>query len=162
MHTLLISNELRKSKLNSGPLWGDTLHGVHPKRGGSIDGACHVSHWYWETPRIGMMFQDNGTMNGHSTLGWILQFSGGWGGHFSQCLSRNLRSIPNLTKTKHQTRRSCMNPKVINAPCQVHLCRKGSVILSSSWPSSSFEVVAHKVYCGSSGYFLHVCRNGQQ
>jgi hypothetical protein len=64
---LLISNERRKSKLNSRPLWRDTLRGVRPERGGYIDGAWNVSHWYWETPRIGMMFQDNGTMNGHST-----------------------------------------------------------------------------------------------
>ena len=47
------------------------------ERGGFIYGGGHASHWYWETPRIGMTFLDNGTMNGHSTLGWILQFSAG-------------------------------------------------------------------------------------
>ena len=34
-------------------------------------------------------------------------------------------------------------------------------ILSSSWPSSSFEVVIHKVFWGSCGYIPPVCRNGQ-
>jgi len=77
MHTLLISNGLRTSELNSRPLWRDMLHGVHQERGGYIDGAWHVAHWYWETPRIGMMFQDNGTMNGHSILGRIFRFSDG-------------------------------------------------------------------------------------
>jgi len=32
---------------------------------------------------------------------------------------------------------------------------------SSSWPSSSYEVVANLVFCESYGYFPHVCRNGQ-
>ena len=76
-HTLFISNELKTSKGNSRCLWRDTLHGVRWEHGGYIDGACHVSHWYWETLRIGMMFLDNGTMNGDSTLGWILSFSDG-------------------------------------------------------------------------------------
>jgi len=75
MHNLLISNGLRTCKLNSRPLWRDTLHGVLQEGGGYIDGSWHVSHWDWETPRIGMTFQDNGTMNGHSILGWILRFS---------------------------------------------------------------------------------------
>jgi len=38
---------------------------------------------------------------------------------------------------------------------------KGVAILSSSWPSLSFEVVANQVFCGSCGYIPHVCRNGQ-
>jgi len=77
MHTLLISNRLRTSKLNSRLLWRDTLYRVRPERGGFIDGSWHVSHWYWETTRIGMTFYDNGTMNGHSILGWNLWFSDG-------------------------------------------------------------------------------------
>jgi len=64
---------------------------------------------------------DNGTTNGHSILGWILQFSDGWGIHFCQCLSRNLQSIPNVTKTKHHMRRSCTTLKVTKAPCLLHL-----------------------------------------
>jgi len=124
MHTLLISNWLRTSKLNSRLMWRDTLHGVCQERGGYPDGGWQVSHWYWETPRIGMMFQDHGTMNGHSTLGWILWFSDGWETNFCQCLSRNLRSIPNLMKMKHQIRRSCTNLKVSNAPCLLHLLLK--------------------------------------
>jgi hypothetical protein len=39
-------------------------------------------------------------------------------------LSINLQSVPNLTKTKHQTMRFWMNPNVINAPCLVHLLIK--------------------------------------
>jgi len=39
---------------------------------------------------------------------------------------------------------------------------KGDAILSSARPSSSFEVVAHQVFCWSFEYFLHVCGNGQQ
>jgi len=38
---------------------------------------------------------------------------------------------------------------------------KGGAILSSYWPSSSFEVVANQVFCGSCGYIPHVCRNRQ-
>jgi len=38
---------------------------------------------------------------------------------------------------------------------------KGVAILSFSWPSSSFEVVANQVFCGSCGYIPHVCRNVQ-
>jgi len=38
---------------------------------------------------------------------------------------------------------------------------RGSAILSSFWPSSSFEAVANKVFCGSGGYIPHLCQNGQ-
>ena len=38
---------------------------------------------------------------------------------------------------------------------------KSSAILSSSWLSSSFEVVANQVFCKSCGYIPPVCRNGQ-
>jgi len=38
---------------------------------------------------------------------------------------------------------------------------KVSPILSSFWPSSSFEVVANEVFCGWCGYIPHVCRNEQ-
>jgi len=68
-------NEDEQAQLK--PLWRDTLHGVLQEQGWLMDGGSHVSHWYWETPRIGMMFQDNGTMNGHSILEWILRFSDG-------------------------------------------------------------------------------------
>jgi len=37
----------------------------------------------------------------------------------------------------------------------------GGAILSSSCPSSSLEVVANEVFCGSCGYIPHVCWNGQ-
>jgi len=121
MRTLLISNGLRTSEQNSRPGWRYTLHGVRQERGRFIHGVWHVSHWYWETPKIRVTFQDNCTMNCHSILGWILRFSDGWETHFRQCLSRNLQSILNLTKMKHQTRCSCMNMKVINAPSLVHL-----------------------------------------
>jgi len=124
MHTLLILNGLRKSKLYYSPWWKDTLHKVLQECGGYIDGSWHVSHWYWETPKIGMMSQDNGTMNGHSILGWILQLSDGWQTHFCQCLSMHLGSIPNLTKIKHQMRRSCTNLKCIKAPWLVYLLLK--------------------------------------
>jgi len=69
MHTLLIMNGPRKSKLNYRPLWNDTLQKVLQEHGGYIDGVWHVSHWYWETPKIRMTFQNNGTMNGHPRLG---------------------------------------------------------------------------------------------
>ena len=39
---------------------------------------------------------------------------------------------------------------------------KSGTILFSSWPGSSFEVVANKVFCSSCGYISHVCGNGQQ
>jgi len=71
MHTLLIPNGLRKSKLNERPMWKDTLPKVLQECGGYIDGGWHASHWYWETPKIGMTFQDIGTINSHSILGWI-------------------------------------------------------------------------------------------
>jgi len=121
MHTPLISNGLRTRKRKYRRLWSGTLHGVLQERGGYIDGSQHVSQWYWETPRIRMTCLDNGTMNEHSILGWILRFPDGHERHFCQCLSRNRQSIPNLTKTKHQTRSSCMYLKVIQAPCLVHL-----------------------------------------
>ena len=124
MHTLLISNWLRRSKLNQRPLWSNILHRVHQEHGGYIDGGWHVSHWYWEIPRIRMMILDNGMKNGRSIPGWIFWFSDVWQRHFCQCLSCNPWSIPNLTKTKHQTRHSCMNSKVINEPCHVHLLLK--------------------------------------
>ena len=38
---------------------------------------------------------------------------------------------------------------------------KGRSTSSSARPGLSLEVVAHKVICGSFGYFLHVCKNGQ-
>ena len=38
---------------------------------------------------------------------------------------------------------------------------KGGAILSSFWPSLSFEAVANRVFCGSCGYITHICRNGQ-
>jgi len=46
------------------------------------------------------------------------------------------------------------------SPVSCHSFPKASANLSSSWPSSSFEVVGHKVFCRSSGYCPHVCRNG--
>jgi len=124
MHTLLTLNGRKKSKLNWWPLWRDTLLRVLQEHGGYIDGSLHAAHWYWETPRIGIMFHDNGTMNGHVTLRWILQFSAGWEIDFCQWLSRNLQSIPTLTKTKHRMRRSCTSLNVTNAPCLVHLLHK--------------------------------------
>jgi len=124
MHTLLISNGLKKSKQNWRPLQRDTLHRVFQERGGFINGGWHASPWYWDTLRIGMSFLDNGTMDGHTILGWILQFSYGGETCFCQCLSRNLWNIPSLTKTKHKMRRFCMNLKVIIAPCLVHLLLK--------------------------------------
>jgi len=121
MHTFLISNELNKSKQNWRPLWRNILHGVVQECGGFIDGGWHATHWYWETPRIGMMFLDNSTINCHSTLGWILQFYDGWATHSCECLSRNVQSIASVTKTKHQMRRSCPSLNIINVPCLVHL-----------------------------------------
>jgi len=124
MHPLLIMNWLRRSKLNERPLWKDKLPRVLQEHGAFIGGSWHGSHWYWETPIIRMMFQDNGTMNSHSILGWILWFPDGWETNFCQCLSMQLRSIPNLTKTKHQIRHSSTNLKVIQMPCLVHLLLK--------------------------------------
>jgi len=121
------------------------LHGVLQECGGFIDGGWHASDSYWETPRVRMTFPDNGTMNGYSTLGWILQFSDGWVTHFCQCLSTNLRSIPSLIKTQHQIRRSCTSLKVMKAPCLLHLllkwqcyfvsCQTKFVISSGGWQS---------------------------
>jgi len=129
MHTLLISNELKKTKQNWRSLWRDTLHGVLQERGGFVERGWHASHWYWVTPRIGMTFLENGTMNGHSTLGWILQFPDCWETHLCKCLSRNLQCIRSLVKMTHQMRRSCMILKVIEAPCLVHLLLKRSCYL---------------------------------
>jgi len=131
------------------------------EHGGYKDCGWHASHLYRETLRIPMMFQDNCTIFGHWTHGWILQFCDGWETYFCHSLSMSLCSIRNLTKTKHQTRRSCMSLKVIQAPCLMHLLLKDSVMLSTARPSSSFEVVAHKVFCRSFGCFLLVCRTGQ-
>jgi len=39
---------------------------------------------------------------------------------------------------------------------------KGSAMLSSSGPSSSFAVVANEAFCGSCGYIPHVCQNWQR
>jgi len=84
----------------------ETLVERYTSRGAS--GAWRVHRWHLAyfslvlgDTGIGMPFQDNGTMNGHSTLWLILRFSDGSETHFCQCLSRNLRSIPNLTKRKH-------------------------------------------------------------
>jgi len=63
MQTLLISNGLRISKLNSMPLWSDRLQGVLSECAGFINVTWHVSHSYWDILRIGMTFYDNGTMN---------------------------------------------------------------------------------------------------
>jgi len=120
MHTLFICNGLRKSNLQKRLFQNDTLRKVLQERGGYIDDSRHVSHWYWKTPKIGMTFQDNGTMNGHSIVGLILPFSEGWDRHFCQCLSTNLWSIANLTKMKHQTRCLCTHLKEVKEPCLVH------------------------------------------
>jgi hypothetical protein len=72
MHPLLISIGQRKGKLNYRHVWKDTLQKVLQERGGYIDGGWNVSHSYWETLKIRMTFQDNGTMNGHLILGWNL------------------------------------------------------------------------------------------
>ena len=87
MHTLMISNELRPSKRNWRLLLWDTLHQVLQVCRAYIDGSRHVPGWYWETPRIGMMFQDIGPTNGHSIPVWILRFSHCWETHCCQCLS---------------------------------------------------------------------------
>ena len=121
MHTLLISSGLKKSKLNWRPLGRYTLHGVLQERGGYKDGGWHACHWYWDTLTIKMTFQDNGTINGHSTPWWNLQISDGWQTHFCRFLSRNLWSIPSLTKTMHLMRHSGTNVNVITPPCPVHL-----------------------------------------
>jgi len=69
-------------------------------------------------------FLDYGTMNGHSILGWILQFSDGRERHFCQCLSLNLRSIPNLTKTTNQVMRSFWTRTNMEMHSPVHLLHK--------------------------------------
>jgi len=120
MQTLLISNGLKKRKQNVRLLWTDTLHGVPQECERFIDGGWHATHWYWVTPRIGMTFLDNGSINGHLTFGWILQNSDVWETHNFECLSRNLHRIPTLPKTKHQMRRSRTSLKLIQAPCLVH------------------------------------------
>jgi len=38
---------------------------------------------------------------------------------------------------------------------------QSGAILSSSWPSLSFELMANQVFCRSCGYIPHVCKNGQ-
>jgi len=121
MHTLLILNALKNSKVNYRPLRRDRLGGVIQKHGGHRDGGWHACDWYWETPRIGMMFQDNGIMNGHSTLGWILQCSDGGQTHCCKYLPILLRSIWSPMKTKNPMRHSCNSMKVINARCLVQL-----------------------------------------
>jgi len=71
----------------------------------------------WETPKIRMTSRDNGAMDGHLILGWILRISDGWGTHLCQWLSLHMQTIPNLTKMKHQMRSSWMNLKDMKAPC---------------------------------------------
>jgi len=44
---------------------------------------------------------------------------------------------------------------------QCTCCSKSGAIVSSSWPSSSFEVVVNKVFCGSCGHIPPVSRDGQ-
>jgi len=121
MHTLMILNGLRMSKQNERLLSRVTLHRVLQKHGGYIDGSCHASHWYWETPRTRITVLDNGMTNGHAIPGWIFRLADGLDRHFCQCLSSNLQSIPNLIKTKHQMRHICTSLMVIKVPCLLHL-----------------------------------------
>jgi len=67
--TVLVCNELKKSKPNFRPSWQDTLHKVLQNHGGYIDGGYNVSQWYWVTPRMATTFPDNGTISGHLILG---------------------------------------------------------------------------------------------
>jgi len=123
IQTLLIPNGLRTRKRKLRLFSSDTLHRVLREYGGYIDAAWHDFHWYWETPRMAITFQDDGRMNGHSILGRILQFSDGWERYLCQCFRGNLQSIRNLTKTKHQMR--CFCTKVSQAPCLVqHLLNR--------------------------------------
>jgi len=46
---------------------------VRTQAAGRLPGPVANSNWV--TPRIGITYLDNGTMNGHSPCGWILQFS---------------------------------------------------------------------------------------
>jgi len=64
-----------------------------------------------------------GTMNGHSILGWNLGFSDGWERHFCQSLSTNLQSIPNLTKMTPQKRHS-FQKRETKMHCPVHRLHK--------------------------------------
>jgi hypothetical protein len=68
MHTMLIFNQLRKSKLSLQPLWKDTLHKMLQEHRGYILSGWHVTYSYRETLKIRMRSHDNGTMNGHSIL----------------------------------------------------------------------------------------------
>jgi len=162
MHALLISDGLRTSTRHWRTIWRDTLHGVRQEHGGYIYGCCHVSHWYWGTPRIWMTCMDNTMMTGHLILGWILWFSNVCDAYCSQSLSRNLWSIPNLTMIKHQMRCFWNSLKVINAPCLLHLLLKrlcysvhchAKLIIWSGGPHTFLWIL---------GYWRHVFRNGQQ
>ena len=145
MHTSLILSGLRKSKQIWWPWWRSTLHRVVREHGGFIDGGQHVFCQCWETWRIAATFLHNGTMNGHSILGWIPRFPDGWGMHFCQCLPTNLRSLPNLTKTTHQERCSFLNREIKmhspvqplhNRRCYFVLFLAQFVIWSGGYPST--------------------------
>jgi hypothetical protein len=69
-------------------------------------------------------FMDNGIMNGDLILGWIRQFSDGCERHFCQFFSKNLQSIPNLTKTTHSERSFCPNKRDSKMVSPVHLLHK--------------------------------------
>jgi len=141
---------MRTSKSNWKPLCRDSFHWVLQECGGYMDGGWQVSHWDWETPRIGMIFQDNGWMNSHLILGWIVRSSNGGKTHFGLCLYMNLRSIPSLTKMNHQMGHICANMKVIKAPCLMHC------LLSRR----SYFVLCHAkliIWSGGSHSLLWIC-----
>jgi hypothetical protein len=121
MYTLLILNGLRKSNLHPRPWWNSTLNKVLQPHGGYIDGSWHVFQLDWETAKIGMMSHENRTMNSHSMVRRFLLIFDAWETHFFQRFSIHLRSVPNLTKMKHQMMRFCTNLNDITAPCFMYL-----------------------------------------
>jgi len=124
MHTSLILSGLRKCNDNHRIVWKESLHGVYQVHGWFIDGAKHVSRKCWDTPRIATTWLENGSMNGHSILGSILQTPSGSERNFCQCLVMNLRKILNLTLTTNQERHSYLYTTEMEMHFPVQLLHK--------------------------------------
>jgi len=102
---------------------------------------------------------DSDVINGHWTCWWILWVSDCLVRYFRQSLSRNMWRIPILMTTWHQGRCIYQHQRDVKILSAVHLLQQSGSILTSSWTSSSFQVVANKGFCRSCGHIPHICRN---
>jgi len=109
-----------------------------------------------------MTFLDNGTMNHHLIPGPICRFSVGWERQLRQCLFLQTCCVPRAWRRWRIKRGApSRTTETWNCSPQCTSSTNGSSILSSSWPSLSFDVGANQVFCRVCGYIPHVCRNRQ-